>query len=189
MKEKAAPTRSLTAPEVAVKAMANTRRRAPRSASGSTLSRRGCGLPGRSLPTVSAIRRRCAAHKVFCAEELVSGNLSSKVVAGLCADTHTYGRTQVPGPWESVTWEIDAGNAGRLSHGDKHQTFVDIIVKPDGTVEFNTWQGLEGEDFKITDSWTAKAGAGRNTGKLVKPKNQSVFESRVEMRLTTTAVR
>ena len=112
-----------------------------------------------------------------------------KVVAGFCAHTHTYGRTQVPGPWESVTWEIDAGNAGRLSHGDKHQTFVDIIVKPDGTVEFNTWQGLEGEDFKITDSWTAKAGTSRNTGKLVEPENQSVFDRGVEMRLATTAVR
>ena len=77
----------------------------------------------------------------------------------------------MPGPWESVTWEIDAGNAGRLSHGDKHQTFVDIIVKPNGTVEFNTWQGLEGEDFKITDSWTTKVGACRNTGKLVEMEN------------------
>jgi len=79
-----------------------------------------------------------------------------KVVAGLCAHTHKYGRYQVPGDWEMFTWEIDAGNAGRMSHADNHQTFVDIKVSPDGTVEFNTWQGEEGKTFKITDSWTSK---------------------------------
>lgn len=75
------------------------------------------------------------------------------VVAGLCAHTHTYARSQHPG--STITWEIDAGNAGRLSHADKHQTFVDITVHSDGRVGFNTWQGKEGADFKITDSWTA----------------------------------
>ncbi|MHC4192872.1 MAG: metallophosphoesterase family protein [Planctomycetota bacterium] len=80
-----------------------------------------------------------------------------EVVAGLCADTHTYARYQVDGDWEKYTWEVDAGNAGRLSHGDKHQTFVVITARGDGLVEFDTWQGLEGQDFKKTDSWTAKA--------------------------------
>ncbi|HUT30465.1 MAG TPA: metallophosphoesterase [Sedimentisphaerales bacterium] len=78
-----------------------------------------------------------------------------KVVAGLCAHTHTYARYQVEGDWESFTWEVDAGNAGRMSHGDKEQTFVDITVYEDGRVRFDTWRGLEGEDFKKTDSWTA----------------------------------
>jgi len=78
-----------------------------------------------------------------------------KVVAGLCAHTHTYGRYQVDGNWQTFTWEVDAGNAGRMSHGDKCQTFVDITVYEDGRVKFDTWQGLEGEDFKKTDSWTA----------------------------------
>ena len=79
-----------------------------------------------------------------------------KVVAGLCAHTHTYARYQVEGDWETFTWEVDAGNAGRMSHGDKHQTFVDITVYDDGRVKFDTWQGLEGADFKKTDSWTVK---------------------------------
>ena len=79
-----------------------------------------------------------------------------KVVAGFCAHTHTYARYQVEGDWETFTWEVDAGNAGRMSHGDKHQTFVDITVYDDGRVKFDTWQGLEGADFKKTDSWTVK---------------------------------
>jgi hypothetical protein len=79
-----------------------------------------------------------------------------KVVAGLCAHTHTYARYQVEGDWATYTWEVDAGNAGRMSHGDKHQTFVDITVYDDGRVKFDTWQGLEGEDFRKTDSWTVK---------------------------------
>jgi hypothetical protein len=79
-----------------------------------------------------------------------------KVVAGLCAHTHTYTRYQVEGDWDTFTWEVDAGNAGRMSHGDKHQTFVDITVFEDGRVKFDTWQGLEAQDFKKTDSWTVK---------------------------------
>ena len=79
-----------------------------------------------------------------------------KVVAGLCAHTHKYGRYQVDGDWEKFTWEIDAGNAGRMSHADAHQTFVDIVVHSDGLVEFNTWQGEEGKPFKKTDNWTVK---------------------------------
>ena len=76
-----------------------------------------------------------------------------KVVAGLCAHTHTYARYQVDGDWEPFTWEVDVGNAGRMSHADKHQTFVDITVYEDGRVKFDTWQGLEGKDFTKTDSW------------------------------------
>ncbi|MHC4639480.1 MAG: metallophosphoesterase family protein [Planctomycetota bacterium] len=76
-----------------------------------------------------------------------------KVVAGLCADTHTYGRYQVDGDWEKYTWEVDAGNAGRISHGNKLQTFVDITVTSDDRVIFETWQGLEDEPFRKTDSW------------------------------------
>jgi hypothetical protein len=79
-----------------------------------------------------------------------------KVVAGLCAHTHTYARYQVEGDWETFTWEVDAGNAGRMSHGDRHQTFVDITVYEDGRVEFDTWQGLEGEGFRKTDSWMVR---------------------------------
>jgi hypothetical protein len=79
-----------------------------------------------------------------------------KVVAGLCADTHTYARYQVEGDWETFTWEVDTGNAGRMSHGDQHQTFVDIVVHSNGLVEFNTWQGFEGKDFKKKDSWKVK---------------------------------
>lgn len=83
-----------------------------------------------------------------------------KVVAGLCAHTHCYARYQVKGGWEPFTWEVDCGNAGRLSHADKHQTFVDIKVGSDGLVEFNTWQGLEGEEFKNTDSWSVRSPVG-----------------------------
>jgi hypothetical protein len=84
-----------------------------------------------------------------------------KVVAGLCAHglcahTHTYGRYQVDGNWDTFTWEVDAGNAGRMSHADKHQTFVDITVYEDGRVKFDTWQGPEGTDFRKTDSWAVQ---------------------------------
>ena len=80
-----------------------------------------------------------------------------KVTAGLCADTHQYGRYQVDGAWETYTWEIDSGNAGRLSHGDSWQTFVDITVYDSNDVEFNTWQGLEDAAFTLTDSWSSPA--------------------------------
>ena len=80
-----------------------------------------------------------------------------KVVAGLCADTHTYARYQVDGDLETFTWEVDTGNAGRMSHGDRHQTFVEITVNNNGLVQFETWQGLEGQDFRQTDSWTVTA--------------------------------
>ena len=80
-----------------------------------------------------------------------------KVVAGLCAHTHTYARYKVKGDWDTFTWEVDAGNAGRLSHADKHQTFVEITVNNNGLVQFDTWQGIEGQDFRKTDSWTVTA--------------------------------
>jgi len=96
-----------------------------------------------------------------------------KIVAGFCAHTHKYARYQVDGDWDKFTWEVDAGNAGRLSHADKHQTFVDVTVNSNGLVQFDTWQGTEGSNFHITDSWTVKvsipqgyqkktAGAGRS---------------------------
>ena len=73
------------------------------------------------------------------------------VTAAFCADTHTYGRGRHGN--NSFTWEIDVGNAGRQSHADRHQTFLDVIVT--GTeVRFDAWQGLEGEAFEITDTWT-----------------------------------
>jgi uncharacterized membrane protein YkoI len=76
-----------------------------------------------------------------------------KVTAALCADTHTYGRGRYAD--NDYTWEIDVGNAGRQSHADRHQTFLDVVVN--GTdVRFNTWQGLENENFQIMDTWTVK---------------------------------
>ncbi len=74
-----------------------------------------------------------------------------KVIAAICADTHTYGRGRYAG--NPYTWEIDVGNAGRQSHADRHQTFLDVIVTG-SEVRFNAWQGLEGEEFEITDTWT-----------------------------------
>jgi len=79
-----------------------------------------------------------------------------KVVAGLCAHTHTYARYQVKGDWQPFTWELDAGNAGRTSHGDKHQSFVAVTVYDDGLVRFDTWQGKKGEDFEKRDSWSVR---------------------------------
>jgi len=77
-----------------------------------------------------------------------------KVVAGLCAHTHTYARYQVNGNWDTFTWEVDVGNAGRKSHADPHETVLDVTVNNDtGEVLFNTWQGTEGNDFRIADSW------------------------------------
>ena len=77
-----------------------------------------------------------------------------KVVGALCAHSHTYGRGQHAG--NRYTWEVDAGNAGRRSHGDKHQTFVEITVGTDGKVQFNTWQGNKGREFSVKDKWTAQ---------------------------------
>jgi len=82
-----------------------------------------------------------------------------KVVAGLCAHTHKYARYQVDGAWEKFTWEVDAGNAGRMSHADRHQTFIDVTVYSDGRVKFDTWQGVEGSGFRVRDSWVVEAGA------------------------------
>jgi hypothetical protein len=76
------------------------------------------------------------------------------VAAAFCAHTHVYGREK--GGGNDFTWEIDAGNAGRTSHGDTHQTFIDVIVNSDGTIEFNTWQGEQGQQFRVTDSWTTE---------------------------------
>ncbi len=73
-----------------------------------------------------------------------------KVVAAFCAHTHRYGRGRYGD--NPYTWEIDVGNAGRQSHADAHQTFLEVIVTEE-KVRFNAWQGLEGEDFRITDSW------------------------------------
>jgi len=80
-----------------------------------------------------------------------------KVVAGLCAHSHVYARYQVDGDWDTYTWEVDSGNAGRMSHADPYQSFVDITVNNDtGEVIFNTWQGAEGEDYQLADSWTVE---------------------------------
>jgi hypothetical protein len=77
-----------------------------------------------------------------------------KVVAGLCAHTHMYARYQVEGDWETFTWEVDVGNAGRKSHGDFYETVLEVVVNNDTRkVLFNAWQGAKGEDFQITDSW------------------------------------
>ena len=78
-----------------------------------------------------------------------------KVAAGLCAHTHQYARYQVDGDWETFTWEIDSGNAGRLSHGDPWQTFIDITVHDNNDVEFAAWQGMMDEEFTLTDTWSS----------------------------------
>ncbi|MHC4500324.1 MAG: right-handed parallel beta-helix repeat-containing protein, partial [Planctomycetota bacterium] len=96
-----------------------------------------------------------------------------KVVAGICADTHTYERYQVGGDWETFTWEVDAGNAGRTSHGDLHQTFIDVTVRDDGEVEFFTWQGNENEEYVLTDTWNAFA----LTAQLVGPGDGATVDS------------
>jgi hypothetical protein len=87
-----------------------------------------------------------------------------KVVGGLCSHTHMYARYQVKGGWKTFTWEVDAGNAGRISHGDKHQSFVDVTVDSNGLAEFNTWQGLEGQSYKKVDSWSVKVPAAEAVG-------------------------
>jgi len=96
-----------------------------------------------------------------------------KVVAGFCAHSHTYARYQVDGDWETFTWEVDAGNAGRLSHGDPWQTFVDVTVSDDGTVRFDTWQGEENQEFTLNDTWTAVA----LTAQLVGPEDGATVDA------------
>jgi len=96
-----------------------------------------------------------------------------KVIAGLCAHSHMYARYQVDGDWETFTWEVDAGNAGRLSHGDPWQTFIDITVYDNGEVQFVTWQGMETEEFTVTDTWTAVA----PTAQLIGPADGATVDA------------
>jgi len=98
-----------------------------------------------------------------------------KVVAGLCAHTHKYGRGLHGG--NPYTWEIDVGNAGRQSHADPHQTFVDVLVT-DKEVRFNTWQGDEGKEFRITDSWTVDISKGQSSMPM---EGGSNFETAAEL--------
>jgi len=98
-----------------------------------------------------------------------------KVVAGLCAHTHKYGRGLHGG--NPYTWEIDVGNAGRQSHADSHQTFVDVLVT-DKEVRFNTWQGDEGKEFRITDSWTVDISKGQSSMPM---EGGSNFETAAEL--------
>ncbi len=81
------------------------------------------------------------------------------VVAGLCAHSHVYARYQVDGDWDTFTWELDAGNAGRMSSDDTFQTFIDIAVEANGLVHFDTWRGELNEGFTLSDSWSAVAPA------------------------------
>jgi len=99
-----------------------------------------------------------------------------KVVAGLCAHTHMYARYQVPGDWKAFTWEVDVGNAGRKSHADSHETVLDVTVNNDtGKVLFNTWQGTEGSDFHITDSWTVTVSIPQGHQKKTAGTGRSMF--------------
>jgi hypothetical protein len=78
-----------------------------------------------------------------------------EVAVYFCGHTHTYYRKQVGSfDWDAFTWQVDVGNAGNEHGGNSYQTFVNVIVSDNGEVQFETWQGTEGSDFKVTDSWT-----------------------------------
>ncbi|MHC4424513.1 MAG: metallophosphoesterase family protein, partial [Planctomycetota bacterium] len=80
-----------------------------------------------------------------------------KVIAYICGHTHYYSALQQAQtgayPCDAFTWQIDCGNAGNPR--ELEQTFVDVAVT-DTQVTFNTWQGLEGDPYTITDTWTVQ---------------------------------
>ena len=80
-----------------------------------------------------------------------------KVIAYICGHTHYYSALQQAQtgdyPCDDFTWQIDCGNAGNPREDE--QTFVDVTVT-DTQVIFNTWQGLIGDPYTITDAWTVQ---------------------------------
>jgi len=83
-----------------------------------------------------------------------------KVIAYLCGHTHYYysktvdDSTALPGyTWTPFTWQIDCGNAGNPR--EPEQTFVDVTVT-DTDVTFTVWQGLEGNAYTVTETWTVE---------------------------------
>jgi hypothetical protein len=80
-----------------------------------------------------------------------------KVIAYICGHTHYYSALQQAQtgtyPCDAFTWQVDCGNAGNPR--ELEQTFVDVTVT-DTEVIFNTWQGLEGNTYTITDAWTVQ---------------------------------
>lgn len=84
-----------------------------------------------------------------------------KVRAVLCGHYHIYFRKYFPDNGSDILY-INAGNAGRTSHGDEHQTIVAITV--DGKdIAFQAIQAPDkSKDFRITDEWEFRTeGKGR----------------------------
>lgn len=81
---------------------------------------------------------------------------SDKVRAVLWAHTHSYARRDVPDSHGGIEL-INTGAAGNTGHSDGMNTFVQIGV--DGkNAAFRAVHSLnKTKDFKVTDSWKAKA--------------------------------
>lgn len=82
---------------------------------------------------------------------------SGKVRAVLCGHTHRYGRRYVSGSHGGGVGLINTGASGQTGHSDGMNTFVQISI--DGkNAAFRAVQAPDKtRDFKVTDSWKAKA--------------------------------
>jgi len=81
---------------------------------------------------------------------------ADKVRAVIGGHTHSYTRRSITGAGYGSIYYINAGNAGRMSHGDDNLSFVGVSI--DGkNVRFRAIQKPEaGGKFAVTDQWSAE---------------------------------
>lgn len=76
------------------------------------------------------------------------------VRAVFCGHYHIYDRKRFPDEKGGIYY-INVGNAGQISHSDKRQTMVRVMVD-DGKVSFGTIQADDGSNtFKVREKWEA----------------------------------
>ncbi len=81
---------------------------------------------------------------------------TDRVRAVIGGHTHSYSRRSISGAGYGNIYYINAGNAGRMSHGDDNLSFVGVSV--DGkNLQFRAIQKPEsGGKFAVTDQWAAE---------------------------------
>lgn len=82
---------------------------------------------------------------------------ADKVKAVIGGHTHTYTRRIISGAGYGGINYINAGNAGRMTHGDATPSLVEVSIEGKN-VRFRTIQKPElGGKFAVTDKWSAEA--------------------------------
>ena len=92
-------------------------------------------------------------NKIGCSRQFWQLCEQFGVIVAFSAHTHTYGYVPAGQADNDITHEFDAGNAGRQSHADNFQTFIDVTVYPTGRVKADVWQGTQGQDYQIAETW------------------------------------